>query len=210
MKIIRNIIAISGGGFSEEVNAYIDEYIIKQVSDCSFVNICFISTASNDADGYIHKFYQSFSTFNTSHITIKDMMNPSIQDIINTQHILYVGGGNTQFMLNKWKETNFDSVIKKAYNNGIILAGISAGAMCWFEKCYSERDDDTYEEFNGLGILNGSLCPHYNDPIRKKAFDLWESKQNYFPVYKLEDNQNLHFRNEELIARIDTKGCLCN
>ncbi|MGP7817155.1 Type 1 glutamine amidotransferase-like domain-containing protein [Niallia sp. 01092] len=200
----RNIIAISGGGFSEEVDAYIDEYIIKQISDSSSINICFISTASNDAEEYIHKFHHSFSKYNTTHITIKDMLNPNIQEIINSQHILYVGGGNTQYMLYKWNETNFNGVLKKAYNNGIILAGISAGAMCWFEKCYSERDNDTYEEFDGLGILKGTLCPHYNDTIRKKAFDSWASKQNYFRIYKLEDNQNLHFRNEELIARIDT------
>lgn len=200
----RNIIAISGGGFSKNEGDYIDEYIIQQVKKDSPVHICFIPTASGDAQGYIEKFYQAFPNANTSHLTVNDLTDSNIQEIVHEQDILYVGGGNTQLMLEKWRQTRFDKVLKEAYANGVLLAGISAGAMCWFEICYSEKADDTYEEFEGLGILESSLCPHYNDEKRQSLFDKWATKQLDRTIFTLEDNENLHFKNEKCIAKIST------
>lgn len=200
----RNIIAISGGGFSEESNAYIDEYITNQIVGNTNINICFISTASHDAQTYINNFHTAFFNYNTSHLTQEDLLKPTIQQFINEQHIIYVGGGDTQFMLNKWRETNFNNVLKNAYLKGVLLAGVSAGAMCWFEKCLSERDDGTYEEVKGLGLLKGTFCPHYNNLNRQRAFDEWQLIRNCQPRYSLQDNENLHFRNEKLIAKIIT------
>lgn len=200
----RNIIAISGGGFSEEENAYIDEYIIRQVHTSSSVRICFIPTASGDAKGYIEKFYNAFSNHQPSHLTVMDLQSDDIQELVNSFDVLYVGGGNTYHMLSKWRDTGFDQVLKNAYEDGVILAGISAGAMCWFDTCYSEGIDGTYEAFEGLGLLKGSLCPHYNDIDYKKVVDEWSSLQQNKPIYKLEDDGNLHFRNERCIAKIIT------
>lgn len=74
-------------------------------------------------------------------------------------------------MLEICRKTGFDNVLKNAYKQGVISAGISAGAMCWFETCFSEKNETEYEEFKGLGLLSGSLCPHYNDEVRRLAFD---------------------------------------
>lgn len=200
----RHILAISGGGFSEEDKAYIDEYLLKIPWKREPLKIGFLATASHDAEGYINKFYDAFQTEQPSHLTIKDLESPNIQEVVNTLDLVYVGGGNTQYMLEIWKKTNFDMVLKRAYRNGVILAGISAGAMCWFETCYSEKTDQGYEEFEGLGILKGSLCPHYNDEERRMAFDNWATTQTNRTLYTLEDNENLHFKNEQLIAKIIT------
>lgn len=132
------------------------------------------------------------------------MLKPTIQQFINEQHIIYVGGGDTQFMLNKWRETKFNNVLKTAYMKGVLLVGVSAGAMCWFEKCLSERDDGTFEEVEGLGFLKGTFCPHYNNLHRQLAFDEWQLIRNCLPSYSLQDNENLHFRNEKLTAKIIT------
>ena len=137
----RQIVAISGGGFSEEKNAYIDDYIVNLVKRDKPVKIAFIATASNDAQGYIDKFYEAFKHQLPSHITIRDFELPNIQNIVNELDIIYVGGGNTKYMLNLWRETGFNQVLKQAYENGVVLAGISAGAMCWFERCFSEYED---------------------------------------------------------------------
>lgn len=203
--MIRQIIALSGGGFSKEIPAYIDEYIINQVKTTSpKIRICFIPTASNDSQGYIDKFYEAFSSYETTHILQSDMLSPKTRDKVLNQDILYVGGGNTQFMLNKWHITGFENIIKEAYEQGVILSGISAGAMCWFEQCFSETENEDYEEFNGLGLLEGTFCPHYEDEIRKKAFNQWIATKEKLSVYTLKDSESLHFRNEKLIARLTT------
>ncbi|MCM3745123.1 peptidase E [Sporosarcina luteola] len=200
----RNILAISGGGFSEEDNAYIDEYLLKISRKQEPLKIAFIATASNDANGYIDKFYGAFNKEHPSHLTIKDFDSPNIQEVVDTLDIVYVGGGNTQYMLEIWRKTGFDIVLRNAYQNGVILAGISAGAMCWFETCYSEKNDEVYEEFKGLGILKGSLCPHYNDVERRLAFNNWATTKHNSTLYTLNDTENLHFKNEKLIAKIIT------
>lgn len=198
----RNILAISGGGFSEKDKAYIDEYLLKIPRKQEPLKIAFIATSSNNAPSYIDKFYEAFKTEHPSHITIRDLESPNIQDVVNALDIVYVGGGNTQYMLEIWQKTRFDIVLRNAYQNGVILAGISAGAMCWFETCYSEINEKEYGEFKGLGMLKGSLCPHYNDEERRNAFDDWATTQKSSTLYTLEDNENLHFKNEMLIAKI--------
>lgn len=133
---------------------------------------------------------------------IKPTLN--IQEIVNDLDIVYVGGGNTQYMLEIWRKTGFDVVLRNAYQKGVILAGISAGAMCWFETCFSEKNEEEFEEYEGLGLLKGSLCPHYNDKERRIAFDHWASTQKNSTLYTLLDNENLHFKNEKLVAKIIT------
>ncbi|OXL85885.1 hypothetical protein BCV73_24515 [Paenibacillus sp. SSG-1] len=97
----RTILAISGGGFSEEDQAYIDEYLLKIPRKQEPLKIAFIATASNDAQGYIDKFYKAFKNEQSSHLTINDFDTPHIQEIVNDLDIVYVGGGNTQYMLRR-------------------------------------------------------------------------------------------------------------
>ena len=200
----RHIIAISGGGFSEEENAFIDNYLltIKRVERP--IAIAFIPTASNDATGYVEKFHSAFQHELTSHLLIEDLSSPNIYEIVKQLDIIYIGGGNTQYMLDVWRKTGFDRVLIDAYHQGVIIAGISAGAMCLFDQCFSEKAGGTYEQFNGLNLLRGSFCPHYNDPTRKKMYDAWRVNKQNIPHYTLTDCENLHFCNEKLVAKIET------
>ncbi|WDU80361.1 GNAT family N-acetyltransferase [Lysinibacillus sp. G01H] len=201
---IRQIIALSGGGFSQQTPSFIDEYILRQTQKNERVKICFIPTASNDAQGYIEKFYAAFHHCEATHILQKDMRDRSIREKLLAQHIIYVGGGNTGYLLEKWREYGFDELLKEVYQKGIILAGISAGAMCWFEKCFSENTYDDFEEWNGLGLLSGIYCPHYNDQERRYAFDRWIENHPTLQEYTLIDTETLHFRNERLVAKIQS------
>ncbi|MCH7323750.1 peptidase E [Solibacillus sp. MA9] len=197
----RHILAISGGGFSEQQNAAIDQYLIQLTQKNAPVKIAFIATASNDNPHYIEKFHTSFQLHETTHITQQDFHRQDIQHIINAQDILYVGGGNTKYMLDCWNAAGFDGVLKNAYAEGIILAGVSAGAMCWFETCYSEVDG-RFIQFEGLGLLKGAFCPHYQESERQKLFDTWASTHNIVPSYTLTDNENLHFKNEQCVMKL--------
>ncbi len=97
----RQIIALSGGGFSQQNPSFIDEYILQQAQTNERVKICFIPTASNDAQGYIEKFYAAFHHCEATHILLKDMLDNNIREKVLAQHIIYVGGGEIQVIFLK-------------------------------------------------------------------------------------------------------------
>ncbi len=200
--VTRQIVAISGGGFSQQIPSFIDHYILSQIKTNERIKICFIPTASNDAQGYIDKFYSAFTHCDATHILQKDMNDIQIREKILAQDIIYVGGGNTKLLLDKWHAYQFGELLKEAYKSGVILAGISAGAMCWFDKCFSENQNNHYEEYNGLGILSGTFCPHYDDPERSMLFNSWLKNNATLQAYMLNDAETLHFNNEKLVAKI--------
>ena len=169
------------------------------------LRIAFIATASNDAQGYIEKFYEAFANEHPTHITIQDFTRPDIQNYVNSLDIIYVGGGNTNYLLKTWRETGFDEVLKQAYKHGVILAGISAGAMCWFEHCYTQIDGEL-QSIEGLGILSGSYLPHA-DEATIVQFEAWGQRYHITPLYALKDEETIHFVNErytlKLVERMD-------
>ena len=201
----RHIIAISGGGFSEVKNSSVDTYLLKIKRQDQPLRIAFIATASNDAQGYIEKFYAAFANERPTHITIQDFTRTDIQSYVNSLDIIYVGGGNTSYLLKTWRETGFDEVLKQAYKHGVILAGISAGAVCWFEHCYTQIDGEL-QSIEGLGILRGSYLPHADD-ASIAPFEAWGQRHHITPLYALKDEETIHFVNErytlKLVERMD-------
>lgn len=93
-----------------------------------------------------------------------------MEDFILTKDIIYVGGGNTKNLLALWKEWGLDIILKKAWNQGIVLAGISAGSICWFEAGVTDSYGDRLEPIKCLGFLKGSNCPHYDEEMDQKTF----------------------------------------
>ena len=167
----RQIIAIGGGGFGREINELkIENYIIEQ-SDIDSPSICFIPTATGDEKDYIENFYKAFDSLGckTSHIdffkrTIK------LEEHINEQDIIYVGGGNTKSMLAVWREWKLDEILHKAYINGTIMSGVSAGAICWFEKGITDSWKDHQAIIPCLGFVKVICCPHYDEEPERIPF----------------------------------------
>ena len=85
-----------------------------------------------------------------------------MRSIINKQDIIYIGGGNTKSMLAVWREWKLDQLLVKAYNRGAILCGVSAGAICWFEKGVTDSWASNLSVMDCLGFIGGCCCPHYN------------------------------------------------
>jgi len=127
------IIAIGGSGFGRNPNERIIEEYILNVSDANVPKVVFIPTASAEDKAYIVNFYACFNKLNiASHITFFER-TPRLDGIMNNVDVIYVGGGNTKSMLAIWQDWKFDKLLTKAYERGAILAGVSAGAICWFE-----------------------------------------------------------------------------
>ena len=87
---------------------------------------------------------------------------PELRDFVLEQDVIYVGGGNTRSMLAVWREWGLPELLREAWQAGSVLAGISAGALCWFEQGVTDSGADALYAIDGLGFLPGSCCPHYD------------------------------------------------
>ena len=205
---MKQIIAIGGGGFGREIGELkIEKYIVKQSNKLK-PKICFIPTATGDDQGYIDNFYKAFNYLDcaTSHI---DFFKRTIdlESHILSQDIIYVGGGNTKSMLAVWREWELDSILKNAYENNIIMSGVSAGAICWFEKGITDSWKDHQATIDCLGLVNGICCPHYDEeperiPYVKKILESKEISncyaiEGYAALHLVDDvpKYNVSFKN---------------
>ena len=164
----KNIVAIGGGGFGRSLGSLeIEKYIISLISK-KRPKICFIPTASGDSSLYKLNFYRAFSKLDckTSHIDFFSRTE-NLEEKVLTQDIIYVGGGNTKSMLAVWKEWNLHNILKNAYEKGIVMSGVSAGAICWFEKGITDSFANELNIINCLGIVDGLSLIHISEPTRR-------------------------------------------
>ena len=168
---MRQIVAIGGGGFGRSIGDLKIERYIKNLSLKENPKICFIPTATGDSPDYIDKFYEAFNALDckASHI---DFFKRTIdlETHIMNQDIIFVGGGNTKSMLAVWREWELDKILLKAYKEGIIMSGVSAGAICWFEKGITDSWKDHQAILPCLGFVKGTCCPHYDEEPERIPF----------------------------------------
>lgn len=165
------IVAIGGGEINQHETLAIDKEIIR-LSGKQHPKVLFIPTASSDAENYIQDFVNYYGNYLGCNVSILKLIKRSmsfkeIQEKILHTDIVYVGGGNTLMMMKLWRKLGIDKILKEAYNNGIVLCGISAGAICWFR--FGQSDSRRFTNpcaplirVRGLDILPDLLCPHYH------------------------------------------------
>ena len=201
----KNIVAIGGGGFGRSLGELkIEKYITSLVKK-ERPKICFIPTASGDNDLYKLNFYRAFSKLNciTSHIDLFSRTE-NLEEKILSQDIIYVGGGNTKSMLAVWKEWNFHNILKNAYEKGIVMSGVSAGAICWFDKGVTDSFAKELTIINCLGIVNGIACPHFDEEREREPYvnDVI-NKEIIHSCICIEGNCALHIKNDSEFSSID-------
>ena len=154
---MRQIIAMGGGGFSmEPENLALDRYVLQQTHKAD-PRVCFLPTASGDSDSYILNFYKSFSTLpcQTNYLSLFRPPTADLEGFIMEQDVIYVGGGSTRSLMALWREFGLDTFLHKAYQAGTVLAGISAGANCWFEDCSTDSLPGEFQVLACLGFSRG-------------------------------------------------------
>ena len=204
MNDLGQIISIGGGGFGRNPNQPIIERYIVEQSKAEKPNICFIPTASAEDNAYTVNFYKAFCKLNCSptHINLFQR-TPSLRSILNNQDIIYVGGGNTKSMLAVWREWKLDKLLLKAYNKGAILCGVSAGAICWFEKGITDSWASNLNVMDCLGFLEGSCCPHYDgEKDRKPTVAKFLQDSIIESCYALDDGAALHYKHGKIHTSI--------
>ncbi len=173
----RHIVALGGGGFLMETErSALDDYVLAQASAGSrgLPRVCFVATASGDSVAAIEKFYAAFTPerARASHLALFRMetKRDSIAEQLLAQDVIYVGGGNTANMLAVWRIHGVDRALRRAWNAGIVLAGVSAGMICWFEDGVTDSFGRPLRALgDGLGFLKGSACPHYDGESDRRA-----------------------------------------
>ena len=120
---------------------------------------------------------------------------------------IYVGGGNTRSMLAVWQEWNLDEILKKAWQSNILLAGMSAGAICWFEYGGS---DSTYcgklSPLPGLGLIHGSCTPHYDgESNRRPDFHSLIKNGELPPGIGIDDGAAVLFENQQIVEVVASR-----
>ena len=168
--IEKKIIAIGGGGFTHQADESLDQFVVDQSKKINN-KIGFLATASNDDKKKISLFYNRFENTESelSHFNLTSDVNGFSEWILN-KDIVYIGGGNTKFMLEIWKNNMLENIFKKAYESGIILSGVSAGAVCWFEWILSDSVSPGFKPLKGINLISGSCTPHSSNIERINQF----------------------------------------
>ena len=176
----KKIISIGGGGFTHETDESLDQFVLSKLNTKNF-KIGFLPTASKDNQKKIDLFYKRFENSNLelSHFSLCSKIEGFKGWLLN-KDIIYVGGGNTFYMLEIWEKNNLIEIFKEAYNKGIILSGVSAGAVCWFDWILSDSKGSELKPLRGINLISGSCTPHSSDEKRINQFQK-EIKNNKLP-----------------------------
>jgi dipeptidase E len=200
LEIRRQIIALGGGGFSVEPgNLALDRYILAQAR-VSEPAVAFVPTAGGDSDPYIVRFYTAYLGLRCrpSHLPLF-RRTPDVRSYLLAQDVIYVGGGNTKSMLAVWREWGLPELLREAWDAGVVLAGISAGAICWFAQGVTDSFADRLRALDCLGFLPGSCCPHYSgEADRRPAYHRLLHDGEIVPGFALDDGAALHFKNDRV------------
>jgi peptidase E len=199
---------MGGGGFSMEPdNPTLDQYVLEQTGKPRPA-VCFLPTASGDAEGYVLRFYVAFTRLpcQPTHLSLFRPPTADLESLILEQDVLYVGGGNTKCMLALWREWGLVDILRKAWDRGVVLAGLSAGAICWFEQGLTDSVPGPLRPLPCLGFLPGSCSPHYDgESERRPAYHRLMSSGEILPGLGVEDRAALHFIDEELWCVVSSR-----
>jgi dipeptidase E len=164
----RHIVGLGGGGDTQEQTDRLYEYILG-LSGKERPSVLFIPTASAEHLEYIVWFYERFAKRSeASHLTTFPWPPENLREVILSQDVINVGGGNTANMLAIWKVHGIDALLREAWENGVVLCGASAGMICWFEAGVTDSFGPTLAGTECLGFLPGSACPHYDGEEQRR------------------------------------------
>lgn len=164
-----NITAIGGGGFTQDTYPGLDDFCLKQTGKAR-PRLGFIGAASLDDPLKVARFHARFDAETDCHLHLP--MTLQVQDLarhLNTLDMIYVGGGDTETMVNLWRRNGWDRVLCHAARRGLAVAGVSAGAVCWFDRFLFRSGRGPMRPLQGLGLIKGGACPHYSTETDRPA-----------------------------------------
>ncbi len=204
----RHIVAMGGGGFSSEPeNPLLDDFVLE-LTGKDRPRISFLGQASGDRPDYFARFVDAFGARAApSRLNLFDRTVVDIDALLAEQDAIYVGGGNTANMLAIWRIHGVDRALRGAWERGVVLAGPSAGAICWFEGGTTDSFGRALQPLlGGLAFLDGSCCPHFDEePRRRPAYHALVREGQLPPGWALDDGAALHFVGTEMREAVSSR-----
>ena len=196
---------MGGGGFSSEPeNPLLDDFVLdlgRANGGRGRPRVCFVGTASGDSPVSIANFYAAFARrAEATHLPLFVRTGDPIEPFLLEQDVIYVGGGNTENMLAIWRTHGVDRMLRRAWEDGIVLTGLSAGSLCWFETGTTDSFGPQLEALSaGLGLIPGSHSPHYDAEANRRPRYHQLVGEGVLPAgYAADDGAALVFRGTEL------------
>lgn len=212
----KTLICIGGGELRTKTTLGIDAYcatLAYRHAAGNRPNALFIPTASHDSKPYFNTFRKTYtSVFDVKAdlvLTVRggEMTEADMDAKFQAADLIYVGGGDTWFMLQEWRRTGVGRRIVSAYRRGVPVVGLSAGAICWFDRMYTDSQiveglGDGFCLMDGWGLLHGMMTPHYNQRPEFDSIVIGERAA----AYAIEDNCALHFADGVIRRTVTTGG----
>jgi dipeptidase E len=202
-------VSMGGGGFSMEPdNPRLDAFVLS-LARSSTPRVCFAPTASGDSERYVANFYRAFAAFDCtpSDLGLFDRAVEDLKAFVLAQDVVYVGGGNTASLLAVWRAHGVDTILRRAWEEGVVLCGISAGMNCWFEQSVTDSFGTRLAPLHdGLGLLAGSACPHYDgEEQRRPVYRRLVTSGELSPGWAADDGAALVFAGTELAEVVSSR-----
>jgi dipeptidase E len=193
----RHIVAI--GGLTHERDEPLHEFVLGLAREAT-PRVCFVPTAVGDDNSAIVSFYEDFGErARCSHLSFFPWPPSDLREFVLRHDILWVSGGNTANLLAIWRVHGFDRIVREAWEQGTVLAGWSAGMICWFEAGVTDSFGPQLEGMrDGLAFLAGSACPHYDGEERRRPMYQQLVREGFPPGVAADDGVALHYVGTEL------------
>jgi peptidase E len=219
------LVALGGGGFQMEPdNPLLDAYVLE-VAGVERPSVCLLPTASGDPDAVVAAFHEAFGRLGakTSELLLpweatpdglpedgRAVGAPNVADLaahLAAQDVIYVSGGNTRRMLAVWRAYGIDTVLRELWQDGsAVLAGVSAGSLCWYEQGVTDSMPGALTPMTCLGFLPGSHCPHYDgEAERRPAYERLVGEGSLLPGMAADDGCALRYARTELIDVVSSR-----
>jgi dipeptidase E len=168
----RHIVACGGGGWSSQPGIGPLESHILGLTPADRPRVCLLPTASGDSDWLVARFYETFTLdrCEPSHLPLFRSHPEGLEEYLLGQDVIYVGGGSSANLMAIWAVHGLGPILRAAWERGVVLSGVSAGAICWFDAGLTNSLGPGFAPVAGLGLLPGGFCPHADsDPGRVVA-----------------------------------------
>lgn len=204
---------MGGGGFSMEPDSPLLDDFVLSLARRQPARVCFLPTAGGDSPAYVARFYRTFAgrclpadlTLIDSALPRRPARTSELERFVEQQDVFYVGGGNTAHLLALWRAHGLDQLLREAWQRGAVLCGVSAGMNCWFAASITDSFGDLAVLDDGLGLLEGSACPHYDGEEGRRAAFHRAISDGLSAGYAADDGVGLHFVGRELMAAVSSR-----
>ncbi len=181
------VVAIGGGGFTHQCDPDLDEFCLQFLP--LRPSIGFVGMASGDSTEKTERFYDRFrgQAGTLSHLC-QDASRTDVEDWLAGKDMVYFGGGNSATLIRQLQTRHLAALFQRANAQGLVLAGVSAGGVCWFDWAFSDAGGKGYAPLKGLGLVKSGICPHYLDePARRPPFEILIAQNAPLDGYGVDD-----------------------